>query len=279
MTLNEKILSTIDASSQEALDLLIQLGKIPAPSHHEERRAEFCKNWLEQQGAKGVYIDEALNVIYPIGCTEDNPVVVFAAHLDVVFPDMDELPMKIENGRIYCPGIGDDTMHVVALLMAAKYIAQNNLVPKDCGILLVANSCEEGLGDLKGVKTLMKKFGTRVKEFVTFDGPDSDRGEFVRRMEPHFLCIDRGNGMMEFVQKGCSKAQGMQCMLQAMGAAKENTFAIGDSTNDVTMFRMAGHAICMGNGMEEAKKEAEFVTDAVLEDGIAKALRHYGLIG
>ena len=119
----------------------------------------------------------------------------------------------------------------------------------------------------------------QIIKFVTFDGPDSDRGEFVRRMEPHFLCIDRGNGMMEFVQKGCSKAQGMQCMLQAMGAAKENTFAIGDSTNDVTMFRMAGHAICMGNGMEEAKKEAEFVTDAVLEDGIAKALRHYGLIG
>ena len=143
MTLNEKILSTIDASAQEALDLLIELGKIPAPSHHEEKRAEFCKNWLEKQGAKGVYIDEALNVIYPVGCTEDNPVVVFAAHLDVVFPDMDELPMKIENGRIYCPGIGDDTMHVVALLMAAKYIAQNNLVPKDYGVLLVANSCED----------------------------------------------------------------------------------------------------------------------------------------
>ena len=117
-----------------------------------------------------------------------------------------------------------------------------------------------------------------IIKFVTFDGPYSRRAEFVAQMEPHFLCIDRGNGMMEFVQKGCSKAAGMELMLRHLGAAKEDTFAIGDSTNDVTMFRIAGHAICMGNGMEEAKKEAEFVTDTVLNGGIAKALRHFGLI-
>ena len=121
MTLNDEFLRTSDADAQEALDLLIQLGKIPAPSHHEEKRAEFCKQWLEAQGAKGVYIDEALNVVYPIGCTSDNPVVVYAAHLDVVYPDTDELPLRVEDGRVYCPGIGDDTLHVVALLMAAKY--------------------------------------------------------------------------------------------------------------------------------------------------------------
>ena len=117
-----------------------------------------------------------------------------------------------------------------------------------------------------------------IIKFVTFDGPDSRRGEFVAKMEPHFLCIDRGGGMMEFVQKGCSKAAGMELLLQHLGARKEDTFAIGDSTNDVTMFRMAGHAICMGNGMEAAKREATFVTDTVLNDGIEKALRHYGLI-
>jgi len=174
MTLNEEFLHSIDADAQEALDLLIQLGKIPAPSHHEEKRAEFCKQWLEAQGAKGVYIDEALNVIYPVGCTEDNPVVVYAAHLDVVFPDTEELPLRVEDGKVYCPGIGDDTAHVVALMMAAKYVAKNNLVPKDCGLLLVCNSCEEGLGNLKGTRALMDKFGSRVKEFITFDGPGSN---------------------------------------------------------------------------------------------------------
>lgn len=79
--------------------------------------------------------------------------------------------MRLEGNRLYCPGIGDDTTHVVALLMAAKYIAQHKLTPKGCGLLLVANSCEEGLGNLKGVRALMDKYGSRIKEFITFDGP------------------------------------------------------------------------------------------------------------
>ena len=171
MVLTEEILQHIENSSQEAYELLKTLGKIPAPSNHEEKRAEFCKNWLEQQGAKGVYIDEALNVVYPVGNVENGPLVVFMAHTDVVFPDTEELPMREEDGKLYCPGIGDDTIHVVALLMTAKYIAQNNLVPKNVGILLVANSGEEGLGNLKGCKKIFEKYGDRVTEFVTFDGP------------------------------------------------------------------------------------------------------------
>ncbi len=171
MLLTDAIRKEIEASSQEALDLLIELGKIPAPSHHEEKRAAFCKQWLEKQGAKGVYIDEALNVVYPVGCTNSNSLVVFAAHTDVVFPDTEELPLTIADGRIYCPGIGDDTMHVVALLMAAKYVTQHNLVPANGGMLFVANSCEEGLGNLKGVRKIVEQYGSRITEFVTFDGP------------------------------------------------------------------------------------------------------------
>ena len=171
MVLTQEILKHIEDSSQEALDLLMELGKIPAPSNHEEKRATFCKDWLEKQGAKGVHIDEALNVVYPVGNVEEGPLVVFMAHTDVVFPDTEELPMRVEDGKLYCPGIGDDTIHAVALLMTAKYIAQNNLVPKNVGMLLVANSGEEGLGNLKGCKAIMEKYGDRVTEFVTFDGP------------------------------------------------------------------------------------------------------------
>ena len=155
---------------EEHLQLLLTLAQIPAPSGHEEKRAEFCKTWLEAQGAEGVYIDEVLNVVFPIGVTDNNPLIVFAAHSDVVFPDTQPLPLKIEDGRIYCPGVGDDTANVTVLLMAAKYIAQNRLKPKNCGMLLVINSCEEGLGNLRGSKKLFADFGHRIREFVTLDG-------------------------------------------------------------------------------------------------------------
>lgn len=169
MQLTSDVLDYIEAHRQESYDLLIRLAQIPAPSNHEEKRAEFCKKWLEEQGAEGVYIDEALNVIYPIGCEGDKPIAVFAAHSDVVFPDTQMLPLTVEDGYIHCPGIGDDTGNVAALLAAAKYIAQNRLQSPDWGILLVVNSGEEGLGNLKGCRKLFADFGSRIQEFVTFD--------------------------------------------------------------------------------------------------------------
>lgn len=169
MELTSSVLEYIKNHEQEALQLLLELAVIPAPSHHEEHRAAFCKQWLEKQGASGVYIDEALNVVWPIGCREDNDLAVFMAHSDVVFPDTDALPLTMENGRIHCPGICDDTANVVAMLMTAKYIAEQSLTPDGWGVLLVVNSCEEGLGNLKGCRRIMADYGHRIKEFVTFD--------------------------------------------------------------------------------------------------------------
>ena len=164
------VMKYIDDHAAEAQQLLMDLAQIPAPSNHEERRAEFCLNWLRSRGAEGPYIDEALNVIYPIGDTGENDLMVFMAHSDVVFPDTTPLPLRIENGRIYCPGVGDDTANALALLTTAGYLAEHRLMPKDCGVLLVINSGEEGLGNLKGSRRIMEDFGTRVKEFITFDG-------------------------------------------------------------------------------------------------------------
>ena len=160
----------IDDHREAHMQLLLTLARIPAPSNQEEARAAFCKHWLEQNGAKGVYIDEALNVIWPLNVSDDNPLLVFAAHSDVVFPDTAPLPLRMEEGKIYCPGVGDDTASVAALLMAAKYIAQYRLQPRDCGILLVIDSGEEGLGNLKGIRHLFDTFGHRIREFISFDG-------------------------------------------------------------------------------------------------------------
>lgn len=194
MQLTQEIIKYIEEHRQEAFDLLVELAQIPAPSNHEEKRAEFCKNWLEKQGARGVYIDEALNVIYPLGCTQDNPLVVYMAHSDVVFPDTEPLPLRIEDGRIYCPGVGDDTANAVALLMAAKYCAQNDLKPCGEGVLIVIDSGEEGLGNLKGCRKIMETFGLRIREFISLDG--SGRGGTNRAVgsKRYRIAIDTEGG-------------------------------------------------------------------------------------
>ena len=161
----------IKEHSAEALALLKTLAQIPSPSNHEEKRMEFCRKWLEDMGAGTVYTDSALNTVYALGVTENNPVIVFMAHTDVVFPDTSPLPWKEENGRLCCPGVGDDTANLVCLLMAAKYVTQSGLNPKDgAGILFVCNSGEEGLGNLKGSRKICSDYAGRIRAFYSFDG-------------------------------------------------------------------------------------------------------------
>ncbi len=150
------------------LDILRKLCVIPAPSHHEEIRAEFCKNFLVGCGAKNVYIDDAKNVVYPINCENSDEITIFVAHTDTVFPDTEPYPMSEDEEKIHCPGVGDDTASVVVLLMLARLFAINDVKPEK-GVVFVLNSCEEGLGNLDGTKELMKKFGSRCARFISFD--------------------------------------------------------------------------------------------------------------
>ena len=117
----------VSAHTEEQKDLLRTLGKIPAPSHQEDQRAEFVRDWLLRQGAKEVEIDRAKNVICKIGCEEQRDLVVFTAHTDIVFPDLEPLPMEERDGRLYAPGIGDDTANLVNLLMSAKYLLEHKI--------------------------------------------------------------------------------------------------------------------------------------------------------
>ncbi len=159
----------IEEHAAEQLELLKTISVIPAPSHHEELRAAFLKDWLEKQGAEGVYIDEALNVIYPVAIEGRDDITVYMAHTDVVFPDTTPLPLSEDEENLYCPGVGDDTANLVGLLMAIKYVLSQGMKPRD-PLLLVCNSCEEGLGNLKGSRQIVKDFGPRIKEFISFDG-------------------------------------------------------------------------------------------------------------
>lgn len=154
---------------EETKELLRTIGKIPSPSHEEDKRAAYVKGWLEGIGAEGVYIDAAKNVVWPVQVREGEPVAVVMAHTDIVFPDTEELAMREEDGKLYAPGIGDDTANLVNLLMAAKYLTEQRSRMKQ-GLLIVANSCEEGLGNLKGTRQIMEDYAGRVKELISLDG-------------------------------------------------------------------------------------------------------------
>ncbi len=167
--LSEKLQKFLSDHQQYHYDMTIELAQVPAPSNKEEQRAQWVKNWLDSQGGTDSYIDQALNVVLPLNCERCDEIVVFMAHMDVVFPDESPLPLEVKDGKIYCPGICDDTANLTTLLLIAKYILENNLKP-ETGLLIVANTGEEGLGNLKGSRQIMKDYEGRIKEFISFDG-------------------------------------------------------------------------------------------------------------
>lgn len=163
----DQLYAWCEAQFPEHLSLLKTLAAIPAPSHHEERRAEFIKNWLLENGAEAVTIDEAKDVILSLGKTDGTRLTVMA-HTDVVFPDTAPLPVREENGRLYAPGVGDDTANVAALMLCAKFFLSNpELLPEP--LLIIFNSCEEGLGNLKGVRQIMTDYAGKIHSLVSFD--------------------------------------------------------------------------------------------------------------
>ena len=186
MVLTSEEKEYLDGLYNENIALLKELGRIPAPPRHEERRAEYVENWLKglilnteinstlsencETLFDAVRTDQMHNVIAEIGCKENCPVLIFAAHTDVVFDITDELPMREDKGRLYAPGIGDDTANLVNLLMTLKCAAKFRWGRNTgCGLVFAADSCEEGLGNLDGARELMKHYGDRVRCFVSFD--------------------------------------------------------------------------------------------------------------
>jgi len=145
------------------------LCAIPAPTRHEEERAAFCIWWLRNHGIDNAYIDEAKNVIWPYQCEGKCSVTCLAAHTDTVFPDRTPFRMDIRDGRAYCPAVGDDTVSVAMLLLIMAYVAEHR---PECpeGMLFTLNACEDGLGNLDGVRRLFADWDGRIGRFISLDG-------------------------------------------------------------------------------------------------------------
>ncbi len=85
-------------------------------------------------------------------------------------------------------------------------------------------------------------------------------------------------GGMDVVAKGGGKVSGIQEYLEAAGMSPSEIIAFGDGENDIEMLRFAGIGVAMGNAVEGAKAAADYVTVDIDDDGIEKALKHFGLI-
>ncbi|MBR5485957.1 MAG: M20/M25/M40 family metallo-hydrolase [Oscillospiraceae bacterium] len=160
----------ISENIKELESLLLTLCRIPSPTGQEQRRSSFIYNWCRNLGVPNVTVDDTKNVIISFGCEDYEDITVFMAHMDTVFPDTSLLPLRIKGRALFCPGCGDNTANLSIMLMCIKFLLTHPEYRPKCGVLFVANTCEEGLGNLKGCSEVMKAYGKRVKKVIVLDG-------------------------------------------------------------------------------------------------------------
>ncbi len=120
--------------------------------------------------------------------------------------------------------------------------------------------------------------GLHFDKFCVCLKPDHDFPRFYETYKDQLDFIDRGHDFYEIAPAGYSKASGMQFLMDYYHVAKEDTIAIGDSTNDLPMLQFAGTSIAMKESDDAVLKAVDYVTDTVENHGIYKAMQHFSFI-
>jgi tripeptide aminopeptidase len=143
------------------------ITEIPAPSSQEAKRAAYVEKLLRDYGLADVHQDSVGNVIGVRKGAGGGAHVVFDAHLDTVFPINTNLTTRLENGKIYAPGIGDDTKNVESMLAMIR--AMNDARVQTKGDVTFIFTVREET-DFGGVNQFLIDQGKSIDRYVTLDG-------------------------------------------------------------------------------------------------------------
>ncbi|HHS2890711.1 TPA: HAD-IIB family hydrolase [Streptococcus agalactiae] len=102
--------------------------------------------------------------------------------------------------------------------------------------------------------------------------------ERIQKQFPRVKLTRSSPYSMDVISEGQSKVKGIERVGQCYGFDLSEVIAFGDSDNDIEMLSQVGIGVAMGNASQQVKENARYTTADNNDDGISKALAHYGLI-
>jgi tripeptide aminopeptidase len=156
----------IDKNRDAILREWIAITEINAPSKQEQERAKYIESLLRKYKLEIRY-DSAGNLIATRKGTGGGPVTVFDAHMDTVFQPGLKIKATVREGRVYAPGIGDDTRNIEALLATIRALDAAKIRTK--GDLVFVFTTDEEAG-MSGAKQYTKDNKGKVDYYIALDG-------------------------------------------------------------------------------------------------------------
>lgn len=156
----------IDKDRDAILREWIAITEINAPSKHEQERARYIESLLRKHKLDIRY-DEVGNLIATRKGTGGGPVAVFDAHMDTVFKPGLKIKATVKDGRVYAPGVGDDTRNIEALLATIRALDAAKIQTKGDIVFLFTVDEEE---EMSGAEHYTKQNKGKVDYYVALDG-------------------------------------------------------------------------------------------------------------
>ncbi|MEN6409574.1 MAG: M20/M25/M40 family metallo-hydrolase [Anaerolineaceae bacterium] len=154
---------------EKIVERACQIQRIAAPTFHEADRAKYVFHAFESEKLDAVYQDDAGNVIARIAGSGNARPLIVSAHLDTVFPLGTDLTLTRSSNTLAGPGIGDNSLGVAALFGLLWILRAEHHIPAG-DIYLVANVCEEGLGNLHGMTSVVNHFRGDPAAYIILEG-------------------------------------------------------------------------------------------------------------
>src|ERR1043166_3626019 len=157
----------IDKNHESILREWIAITEINAPSGQEQARAKYIERLLRSYHLNDVHYDAVGNLVAVRKGIGGGPVIVFDAHMDTVFQPGLQIKARVSDGKVYAPGVGDDTRNIEALLATIR--ALNEAKIKTKGDLVFVFTVEEET-TFKGVKGYLDANKRKIDQYIALDG-------------------------------------------------------------------------------------------------------------
>ena len=228
------------------LDELIQ--QIPSPTFFESQRGAFIFQQFIELGLEQVTQDPAGNILGCLPGGNQAPLVV-SAHLDTVFPLGTDLKLQHSSGQISGPGIGDNSLGLAGLIGLVWLLKENQInLPGD--LWLVANTGEEGLGNLRGMRAVVDRFGAAPVAYLVVEGMGLGdifhRGAAVERYRIH-LYTSGGHPWTTSASLSAvhAIARIISCLADLpLPVEPHTTLNVGTVNGGSSINTIAAHAVC-----------------------------------
>ena len=163
----KQALSYPDANRSQILDEWIKLAEINAPSGKERERAESIRGLLGGFHLDRVYYDSKGNLVAVRKGAGQSKAVVIDAHLDTVFKEGLKIKAQVRDGRIFAPGIGDDTRNLEAVLASMRALDEAGI--RTSADLIFVFTVEEETS-MDGARQFIGDNKERIGQYVALDG-------------------------------------------------------------------------------------------------------------